>query len=82
MGFHPTVLLPGLLLVLLISDLRDAKAIASQTLPIAGQPTPTAQLAEATGQTFHRGSGRRQLFREFALFRASLAVNVYNHTSS
>lgn len=81
MGFHPTVLLPGLLLVLLSSDLRDAKAIANQTLPSLGQSAPTAQLADATGQTFHRGSGRRQLFREFTLFRASLSANVYDHTA-
>ncbi|MBW4469846.1 MAG: hypothetical protein KME45_05510 [Stenomitos rutilans HA7619-LM2] len=70
MGFHPTALLPGLLLVLLISDLRDAKAIANQALRSLDQSAPTTQLADATVQTFHRGSGRRQLFREFTLLGA------------
>lgn len=70
MGFYPLTLLPGLLLVLLASDFRDAKAITNQALRSLNQPTPTTQLADATVQTFHRGSGRRQLFREAALFEA------------
>ncbi|XGV96292.1 MAG: hypothetical protein ACAF41_26620 [Leptolyngbya sp. BL-A-14] len=70
MGFSPTALLPGLLLVLLASDLQDAKAIANQALQSLHHPAPTTQLADATVKTFHRGSGRRQLFREVVLLEA------------
>ncbi|MBW4583411.1 MAG: hypothetical protein KME42_27925 [Tildeniella nuda ZEHNDER 1965/U140] len=62
-----TALLPSLLLVVLTADLRDAKAIAHQTLRSFNQPASVAQLADVNMQTFHRGSGRRQLFWESTL---------------
>jgi hypothetical protein len=70
MGFHPTALLSGLLLVLLASDLQDVKTIANQKLRSSNQATSATQLADATVHTFHRGSGRRQLFRELMLLEA------------
>ncbi|PSB25650.1 hypothetical protein [Stenomitos frigidus] len=67
MCLYPPALLSGLLLVLLVAELRDAKAIAHQTLRSDHQSTAVAQLADATVQTFHRGSGRHQLFWEATL---------------
>ena len=61
MFFHPTALLSGLLLVLLAADLRDVTAIAQPALRSGNLSAAAAQLANANVQTFHRGSGRRQL---------------------
>ena len=67
MSFRPLVLLPSLLLVLFAADLQDAKAIARPTLRSVNHAPAVAQLADANVHTFHRGSGRRQLFWESAL---------------
>ncbi len=64
MGLYPTALLPGLLLVLLASSVQDVRAIANQALRSLHRSDAAAQLADSTVYTFHRGSGRRQLFRE------------------
>lgn len=65
MCFYPPALLSGLLLVLLAADVQATQPIATQALRSSNRAT-AAQLADVNVQTFHRGSGRRQLFWETA----------------
>jgi len=62
MCLHPTTLLTGLLLAILVFDFKDAKIGAAQPEATLKLPTTTVQQADAGVHTFHRGSGRRQFF--------------------